>query len=132
MKKILKKIGIVLVILIVAALLYVIGFGFIKESSIYVRDYKLSEDGTQIDIEFINCSSIGFIRKGKITTDGNAINVDFYRAFGGVNGSIGAMDDYVITIDLNSDTDQISFNRGNSYEQVLVKNNEGNWVKPEV
>lgn len=132
MKKTIKIAGIVLAALVVIAiLLYVIGFGFVKESCIYVMEYNVAEDGSKMEIKFINASSIGFIRKADPHRNGSEVDVDFYRAFGGINGNIGVMEDYVVTVDLDSSIDKICFCRGNKYEVVLYKTDDGNWVKPD-
>ena len=74
-------------------------------------------------------SSMGYIRKASIhRQEGGKLYLDFYSAFGGMNGNIGAKNEY--TIPLNEETNIISiYRKSNCYEEVLVKSDDGSWQK---
>lgn len=90
MKKILFYVlGIVLFIIGV----WMIGTGFRKETSAFVDDYSVNNDGSMMTIHTGVGDSTGFIRKANINrNEEGTINIVFISAFGGINGSIGAKD----------------------------------------
>ena len=83
----------VLIIGIIAAVIsaYFVGSDSMKNSSVYIEDYAVSADGTEIIIYTGVASSAGYVRKASThQQQGEKLYLDFYSAFGGVNGSIGA------------------------------------------
>lgn len=108
-------------------LMYLIIPGFMKRGDVYISDWRVSEDGTQMEIRAGVMSSAGYIRSLSSRQEADTLYLDWYGAFGGINGSIGAKNDY--TVQLNGKTEKIAIYRGSgSYETVLVK--EGNiWKK---
>lgn len=122
-----KKISIIAGTILVLFMVYVFGPGFRKETSCFVEDYSVSEDGREITLQMGVASSVGFIRKVSVHRQGgNRLELDCYSAFGGVNGSIGARRTF--TVPLTADTDVIALYKGNyHYEDVLVKDLDGIW-----
>ncbi len=124
-----------IIIFSVAAILllatFVIGSGFLKVGTVYVQDVSVSEDGQEITVEIENASSAGAVRKAVIRQqEGGKLYVDFYAAFGGINGTLGAQTAF--TFPLKEDTAVIGFYRSpNAYEVVLQKNADGNWALAE-
>ena len=94
-------------------------------------DNSVSSDGKEITMQIGVSNSMGYIRKVAVNQqDGGVLYLDCYSAFGGLNGSIGAIDKY--TIQLEEDTNVIALYRGaNTYEIILEKDIEGNWKRVE-
>lgn len=123
----------ILVFIIVVGILafYLVGSGFQKQGNAYISDFSVSEDGTEIIIKMHVSNSIGYIRKvSENQESGERLYLDCYSAFGGINGSIGAKDEF--TIKVSEDIKVIALYRNtNCYEEVLKKNefNEWQWAK---
>ena len=116
-------------ILAVVFLIYFVGSGFMKDSSVYIEDYSVSADGTEITIHTGVASSAGYVRKASINQQyGGKLYLDFYSAFGGINGSIDA--ENVHTLPLNEETNIIGIYRDSDcYEEVLAKDENGLWQR---
>lgn len=130
-KPIFMKKKILLTLMIIAALLliYLLGSGFTKNSSVYIDDYTVSEDGSEITMDIGVASSAGYIRDAAVhQQQGGRLYIDCYSAFGGFNGSIGAKTSF--TLPLDEDTTTIAIYRSaNSYEEVLWKDTNGIWQR---
>lgn len=118
-------IGIVLIL----AIVYFAGSGFIKNTSTFISGYNVSADGKEITLIVGVSSSMGHIRDVKVRQQyGGKLYLECYSAFGGLNGSIGAKDTFKFSLD--EDTSGIAVYRGpNCYEEVLVKNADGTWQR---
>ena len=129
MKKFLKNTLIFLLVFVVAELLiYFIGTGFIRNRYVAVEEFSVSQDGKEMTLSVSVPSSIGYIREVKTERYGAELRLDFYSAFGGMNGNIGAKKEYTITLD--DDITVISVFRGESgYEYVLFRDWAGTWKK---
>lgn len=113
--------------LLLSALYFFFGSGFIKIGSVYIGEYSISSDGTEITMNVGVGSSAGFVRKIAVyqQQDGK-LYLNFYSAFGGFNGSVGSKSEY--TIPLNDDTEMIAIYRSSDcYEEVLRKDSNGDW-----
>lgn len=128
MKKYKRITAIILIIIVVLAALYVIAPGFTKRGNVYIADYSVSEDGTEMTITVGVSTSIGYVRKvSEHQQQGGKLYLDCYSAFGGINGSWGAKNEY--TIQLDDDTEMIAIYRSpNCYDPVLKKGEDGVWV----
>ena len=127
-----KNICITVFIIVVGILaFYFVGSGFQKQGSTYISDFSVSEDGTEITIKVQVFNSVGYIRKvSEHQQNGERLYLDCYSAFGGINGSIGAKEEF--TIKVAEETKVIALYRNaNCYEEVLKKNelNEWQWAK---
>lgn len=127
-----KNICITVFIIVVGILaFYFVGSGFQKQGSTYISDFSVSEDGTEITIKVQGFNSVGYIRKvSEHQQNGERLYLDCYSAFGGINGSIGAKEEF--TIKVAEETKVIALYRNaNCYEEVLKKNelNEWQWAK---
>ena len=109
--------------------IYMILPGFTRITSVYISDYSLSDDGSEITINVSVTSSVGFVRKVAVhQQEGGKLYLDCYAAFGGINGSIGAKSKH--TIKLDEDTEIIAiYKNNNCYEEVLRKDENGNWQR---
>lgn len=126
----LKKIIISFVVLIVTFLgIYFIGSGLMRMPSVYIDDYALSADGTEMTVRVSVTASVGYVRKIAVhQQQGGRLYLDCYAGFGGINGSIGARSEY--TIPLAADTEVIALYRNNNcYAEVLKKAEDGSWQR---
>jgi len=124
-KKLLAACGIVLIFI----LIYFVGSGFVKNSSVFINDYFVSADGKEITVNVGVSSSMGYIRDIKVhQQQGSKLYLDCYFAFGGLNGSIGAKNSF--TFELTDDISVIAVYRSlNCYEEVLVRTDDGSWQR---
>lgn len=126
-----KIITIILLVAVTLTAIYLIGTGYITNGGVYLGEYTISDDGTEMTFNAGVASSMGFIREYK--DEGGGVKphyLKFYSAFGGLNGSWGAKNEFVLLLD--ADDTEIYFYRGNGgYELVLQKNEEsGLWERP--
>lgn len=126
-----KIITIILLVAVTLTAIYLIGTGYITNGGVYLGEYTVSDDGTEMTFNTGVASSMGFIREYK--DEGGGVKpyyLKFYSAFGGLNGSWGAKNEFVLPLD--ADDTEIYFYRGNGgYELVLQKNEEsGLWERP--
>lgn len=128
MKGFWKVLGIMLAVFVAAAVFYVIAPGFTKMGNVYIVDYSVSEDGTEMTITVGVATSIGYVRKvSEHPQQGGKLYLDCYSAFGGINGSWGAKNEFTIQID--DDTEMIALYRSaNCYDPVLIKDESGEWM----
>ena len=126
MKKIIKMVASILIVL---SVIYSIGSGFTKNSSVYIDEYSISADGKELTVNIGVPSSEGYIRKLAVhQQEGGKLYIDCYSAFGGFNGNIGAKDIYNLPLDEN--TTMIAIYRNtNAYEEVLRKDIDGKWQR---
>ena len=122
-----KYVAIIGILIITLMGLYVIGSGFRKMSQVYISDYEVSKDGTQMTIRVGVPTSIGYTRKISTTQkpDGT-LCLDVYAAFGGINGSIGAKSEFIVP--LKDETSVIAIYRSKDYyDPVIRKSENGEW-----
>ena len=120
-----------LVIIVALAASYVILTGFTKRGGVFIADYSVSEDGTEMNLTVGVATSIGYVRKvSEHQQQDGTLYLDCYSAFGGINGSWGAKSDYTIQID--EDTERIAIYHARSsdgYDVVLEKDENGEWQR---
>jgi len=124
MKKIIIAICCIVVLLFAV---YFFGSGLMLQSNAYIYDYELSEDGSEMTIDVGVSTSIGYIRTVRVhQQESGKLYLNFYQAFGGINGSVGAKNSFTIALD--EDTEVIGICRANNcYDVVLEKNEDGVW-----
>lgn len=125
MKKAAAWIGIILILF----LTYFFGTGLMKNTSVYIDDFSASEDGKSMTISVSVASSLGYVRDVTVhpQNDGRLL-ITCHSAFGGLNGRIGAKDEF--TVSTSENTSMISVYRGkDQYEDVLMKDENGQWHK---
>ena len=122
-----KKIAVILAIIVVSTLLYLTAPAFSKQGSTYITDFSVSEDGKELTITVGVAASAGYIRKvSEHQQHGGKLYLDCYSAFGGINGSWGAKEEF--TFNLNEDTKIVALYRSeNCYDTVLEKDENGEW-----
>ncbi len=120
-----KNICIVVFIIIVGILaFYFVGSGFQKQGSTYISDFSVSEDGTEITVKVQVSNSVGYIRKvSEDQQNGERLYLDCYSAFGGINGSIGAKEEFTIKVAEEAKVIAL-YRNANCYEEVLTINKQ--------
>lgn len=119
MKK--KALLLVIVVPVVIAAILFIGSGFAKRTDVFLQDYSVSQDGASITMGVGLAGSMGFVRDYTMTQEADGQYIVFYSAFGALNSSIGAKDEY--EVELNPSSTKIYIYRGDSgYKLVLQKN----------
>lgn len=124
-----KIVGIIVAVVLSLFLLWFVGTGFTRINSVYINEYRVSEDGKTMTINIGVASSADHVRKLAVhQQEGEKLYLDCYAAFGGINGTIGSKSDYTLTID--DKTEMIAIYRNaNSYEEVLRKDSAGVWQR---
>ena len=132
MKKYKKVIVIALIVVVALTAVYVIASGFAKQGNAYIADYSVSADATEMTITVGVSTSIGYIRRvSEHQQQGGRLYLDCYSAFGGLNGSLGAKNEYVVSLD--ADTKIIALYRSpDCYEPVLEKDENNEWQRVNV
>ena len=117
-------------IILYFVLSYTVGVGFTENPNVYLEDFTVSEDGSQITIKTTVSSPSESIRNFSSITSGNVQYLDFYYTFGVSSSTLGAKDEFVVEI--NEDCIGIYFLREDGYELMLYKNPEtSEWEIPE-
>ena len=119
-----RKITISLTVITALVVIYFVISSFIQRTDVFLGEYTVSDDGTQIDMEVGVASSMGYIGRYSIKQDRNCMYLTFYSANRGVNTPSGGN---MITINLLLECDAIYFNRsGGKFQKMLQKNSETN------
>ena len=120
---------VILVIVAIIAGLYIAGSGLATVPCMYIKDYKLSEDGKSMVIDTFVGSPIGSARSVRANQEDGILYLDFNAAYGGCNGKIGAKDTFVIPIDEETKLIALARYEG-GYEKTLEKDPvTGEWVR---
>lgn len=127
-----KTITIILLVAVVLTAIYLIGTGYIINGGVYLGEFNVSEDGTEMIFKTSIPSSMGYIRGYKDVGGGVKPHyLKFYNTFGGLNSSWGSKSEFVLPLD--KDDTEIYVFRGSEeceYELVLQKNEEtGAWER---
>lgn len=129
MKKPVRIAIIALAVIIALMTMYLVVSGFTKMGNVFIVDFSVSEDGSEMTVTVGVSSSIGYVRKvSEHQQQGGKLYLDCYSAFGGINGSWGAKSEYTIQID--EDTEMIALYRSaDCYDPVLEKDANGEWQR---
>lgn len=129
MKKPVRIAIIALAVIIALMTMYLVVPGFTKMGNVFIVDFSVSEDGSEMTVTVGVSSSIGYVRKvSEHQQQGGKLYLDCYSAFGGINGSWGAKSEYTIQID--EDTEMIALYRSaDCYDPVLEKDANGEWQR---
>ncbi|MBP3313625.1 MAG: hypothetical protein J6K84_03090 [Oscillospiraceae bacterium] len=125
MKKTIIVIAVCVVLLGIVADLF--GFGLFPRYDVYLSDYRVSADGSSLTFAVGVSSPAGYVRKMDWKQTNGTLYLDFYPAFGGINGNWGAQNQF--TVPLHEETTTISVCRGTDvYVEILRKDFNGNWL----
>ncbi|MDD4677980.1 MAG: hypothetical protein PHN25_02120 [Tissierellia bacterium] len=125
-----KKVIYIVDFIVLVAMVWIIGSGFIKRTDVYLVDYSVSKDGSEITLQVGVAGSMGYIRDFlNDTNETEIMEMQFYSTFGGFNSSIGAKNEFVIL--LNPECREIYFYHNDGFDLVLQKDQDtGEWVRP--
>ena len=126
MKKPLTIIAIIILLILGA---YYIGLGFLPRTDVVVADFEVSEQEDEMTIYTYILSSAGYSRTVKnVSDDPEKMELKFYSAFGGVNGSIGAKSEF--DLPLAPECKEIYVLLYDDYRLTLAKNpTTGEWER---
>ena len=124
-----KAVCVLLGILLVLGAVWFFLPGCLTRSDVYLADFAVPAHGEDMTVTVGVASSMGYVRACKNVSDAPAvITLRFYGAFGGLNGKVGAKNQYVLTLD--EACQSIRFETAQGYQEVLVKDGSGQWVRP--
>ena len=125
-----KKLIYALLILLGLAAAWMVVSGFFPVTSVYLADYSVSPDGSELTFTVGNAASMGFVRDFRDTGGGVKPHcLKFYGAWGGFNSSLGARNQFTLQLD-PTDT-EIRFDCGQN-GAVLVLHKDavtGEWIR---
>ena len=121
-------VGICVVVVAIVAI-YLVGTGLLKRTDVVINEYALSEDAETMTVKAGPAGSMGYIRDVSVKRDGNRLCLVFYSAFGGLNSSLGARNQFAFSV--SGEVTEIAVYRGEGkYEVVLKKEVETRaWVR---
>lgn len=124
---------VIIIILAVLCILFfeIVASGFTINTNAYITDdFVVSEDGSKIIFKVGVGSSMGYVRGYK--DEGGGVKphyLKFYSAWGGINSSIGANDEYVLELQ-PEDTEIYVYHGDGGYELTLIKDAaSGEWYR---
>lgn len=126
-----KKAVIVIFAMLCVAVAWIIGSGFTVNTSVYITDdFVVSDDGNEMTFTVGIRSSMGYVRGYK--DEGGGVKphyLKFYSAWGGLNSSVGAKNQYAL--ELSPEDTEIYIYRGNGgYALALQKDSvSGEWYR---
>ena len=118
------------VFVVTIMVLYMIVTGTMKREDVFMLDYSVTEHTGVITMQVGVMSSVGYVRSMEnVSDDPTAAQIEFYSAFGGINGSWGARNVY--TIQPGEQCKEIYFRTYDGWRLVLEKDSNGEWIKAE-
>lgn len=115
--------------LLILALGWLIGTGFMVKTSVFIQEFSVSEDGSELTFMIGIGNSMGFVRGYRDEADGTAHNLKFYSAWGGLNSALGAKNEYVLPL-RPEDTEVRIYSGSGEYVCALVRDGStGQWKR---
>ena len=116
---------------LLAAAVYLVGSGFQLRTDVFLADHLVPPEQSEMTIVVGVASSAGYTRAVKDVSEDPAVMVlQFYSAFGGINGSIG--EDHRFVLELDPRCTEICFVREDYIQPVLYKDAaSGEWLRAE-
>ena len=110
---------------------YFVGSGFLIREDVFLADYIVPPEKNEMTIAVGVESSAGYIRTVKnVSEDPAVIQLKFYSAFGGVNGSMGEKHRFVIEV--SAECREICFFHHGKFERMLfLDETTGEWKRAE-
>ena len=129
-KRTIKWISLPVIILVAIMVFHLVVTGFTRRSDVFMLDYSVTEHTGVVTMQVGVMSSVGYVRSMEnVSDDPTAAQIEFYSAFGGINGSWGARNVY--TIQPGEQCKEIYFRTYDGWRLVLEKNTSGEWIKAE-
>ncbi len=122
-----KKLSIIIVVLLLLGCAYYFGVGLIPATDVGISGFQVSEKQDQITVYTFVLSSVSYTRAVKdVSDDPEKMELKFYSAFGGINGSIGAKDEF--DLPLSPECKEIYVLLYDDYKLLIAKNpTTGEW-----
>lgn len=116
---------------LLAAAVYLVGSGFQLRTDVFLVDHLVPPGKSEMTIVVGVTSSAGYTRAVKdVSVDPAVMELQFYSAFGGTNGSIG--EDHRFVLELAPQCTEICFVRKDYIQPVLYKDAAtGVWLRAE-
>ena len=122
-----KAVCVLLGILLVLGAVWFFLPGCLTRSDVYLADFAVPAHGEDMTVTVGVASSVGYTRGWKNVSDHpQEMKLQFYSAFGGINGTFGAENRYVIPLD--EECARILFYRDGIWQEELVKDQAGRWI----
>ena len=129
-KRTVKWISLPVIILVAIMVFHLVVTGFTRRSDVFMLDYSVTEHTGVVTMQVGVMSSVGYVRSMEnVSDDPTAAQIEFYSAFGGINGSWGARNVY--TIQPGEQCKEIYFRTYDGWRLVLEKDSSGEWIKAE-
>ena len=129
-KRTVKWISLPVIILVAIMVFHLVVTGFTRRSDVFMLDYSVTEHNGVVTMQVGVMSSVGYVRSMEnVSNDPMAAQIEFYSAFGGINGSWGARNVY--TIQPGEQCKEIYFRTYDGWRLVLEKDSNGEWIKAE-
>ena len=129
-KRTVKWISLPVIILVAIMVFHLVVTGFTRRSDVFMLDYSVTEHTGVVTMQVGVMSSVGYVRSMENVSDNpTAAQIEFYSAFGGINGSWGARNVY--TIQPGEQCSKIYFRGYDGWRLVLEKDSNGDWIKAE-
>lgn len=122
-----RVVVITLCAMLLLAVAYLFGFGFFPRHDVHIADYVVSADSRALTITTGVSSPIGYVRKMSWEQKADGLYLNFYPAFGGINGKWGAKN--LFTVTLPEEVCSVFVCRGEGvFVELLRKDANGNWL----
>lgn len=125
-----KKLIIFVSAKLLAAVIWLTATGFTVQTTAYIDDFSVSEDGSELSLRVGVSASMGYVRAFR-DEDGGEKNhtLKFYSAWGGLNSSLGAKNEFTLPLS-NEDTEIYIYHGENGYDLALQKDEDtGEWCR---
>ena len=130
MKRVFRWVSFPVIILVAIMVFHLVITGFTRRSDVFMLDYSVTEHTGVVTMQVGVMSSVGYVRSMEnVSDDPTAAQIEFYSAFGGINGSWGARNVY--TIQPGAQCSKIYFRTYDGWRLVLEKDSNGEWIKAE-
>ena len=128
MKRVFKWVSVPVIILVAIMAFHLVVTGFTRRSDVFMLDYSATEHTGVVTMHVGVMSSVGYVRSMKnVSDDPTVAQIEFYSAFGGINGSWGAQNVY--NIQPGEQCSKIYFRGYDGWHLVLEKNTAGEWIR---
>ena len=116
---------------LLAVAVYLVGSGFQLRTDVFLEDHLVPPGKNEMTIVVGVTGSAGYTRAVKDVAEAPAVmELQFYSAFGGINGSIG--EDHRFVLELDPRCTEICFVREDYIQPVLYKDAAtGEWLRAE-
>ena len=130
MKRVFRWVSVPVFIIVAIMVFHLVITGFTRRSDVFMLDYSVTEHTGVVTMQVGVMSSVGYVRSMEnVSDDPTAAQIEFYSAFGGINGSWGARNVY--TIQPGEQCKEIYFRTYDGWRLVLEKDSNGEWIKAE-